>query len=72
MQSYTLLMAAVVCSVNYCLSPDLQASDDLEWMEVEGTSIPVPPPEHPRLYLRQRHISDLKKRMTYPVLGSCR
>jgi len=68
MQSYTLLMAAVVCSVNYCLSPGLQPSGDLEWMEVEGTSIPVPPPEHPRLYLRQKHVSDLKKRMTHPVL----
>ncbi len=68
MQSYTLSMAAVVCSANYCLSPDSQPSGDLEWMEVEGISIPVPPPERPRLYLRQKHVSGLKKRMVHPVL----
>ncbi len=68
MQSYTLFMAAVICSAGYCLSSELQPSDSLEWIEAEGTSIPVPPSEHPRLYLRQRDIPDLKKRMTHPVL----
>ena len=68
MQSYTLFMTVMICSASCCLSSDPQPSGDLEWIEAEGASIPVPPPEHPRLYLRQKHISDLKKRMAHPVL----
>jgi heparin/heparan-sulfate lyase len=42
---------------------------DLKWTEVEeGVSIPVPPAEHPRLYLRNRDLPDLKRRTTHPVL----
>ncbi|SPE42898.1 Heparin and heparin-sulfate lyase [Candidatus Sulfopaludibacter sp. SbA3] len=38
-----------------------RTSFDAAWM-------PVPPPEHPRLYLRARDIPDLERRMVHPVL----
>jgi hypothetical protein len=41
---------------------------DAKLMQVEGVSVPAPPSEHPRLYLRARDIPDLKRRMEHPVL----
>ena len=41
---------------------------DLKWSEVRGVRIPIPPAEHPRLYLRARDLDDLKRRTTHPVL----
>lgn len=35
---------------------------DLPWKEVDGIRIPVPPPAHPRLYLRPEHVSALRSR----------
>ena len=32
------------------------AAAELQWREVEGTRIPIPPAEHPRLYLRGEHV----------------
>lgn len=45
-----------------------QPINELEWKEVDGVSIPIPPPEHPRLYLREANIPDLQKRMADPEL----
>jgi hypothetical protein len=44
------------------------AAPDCRWKEVQGVRIPVPPPEHPRLYLRARHVPDLAARLEHPVL----
>ncbi len=41
---------------------------DAQWMDAEGVSVPVPPREHPRLFLRQRDIQDLRRRTTHPRL----
>ena len=41
---------------------------DAKWTEVEGVSVPVPPSEHPRLFLRAHDIQGLKRRMAHPVL----
>jgi len=40
---------------------------DVEWTMYDGVSIPIPPAEHPRLYLRARDIDDLRRRTTDPV-----
>ena len=40
----------------------------LEWRDVDGVSIPVPPAEHPRLFLRLEHVSGLQRRIEHPVL----
>ncbi len=45
---------------------------ELAWKSADGVSIPVPPPEHPRLFLRACHLPDLRRRMTHPVLGPAR
>lgn len=44
------------------------SSADAEWMEADGVSIPEPPPEHPRLFLRRRDLDDLRRRVEHPVL----
>jgi heparin/heparan-sulfate lyase len=40
----------------------------LPWAVYDGVRIPVPPPEHPRLYLTGRDVPDLQRRMAHPVL----
>ncbi|MCH5374599.1 MAG: hypothetical protein JJ992_11535, partial [Planctomycetes bacterium] len=35
------------------------AAGELAWIEVDGARIPVPPGEHPRLYLRAEHAAQL-------------
>ena len=42
----------------------------VHWKDSNGTKIPVPPSEHPRLYLRDEHVGDLKSRLEHPVLDS--
>jgi len=44
------------------------APKDAKWKEVQGVRVPVPPPEHPRLYLRAKNIPDLAARLGHPVL----
>ena len=40
-----------------------------EWKVLDdGVKVPVPPAEHPRLYLRAEHIEDLRRRIEHPVL----
>ncbi len=39
-----------------------------EWMDDDGVEVPVPPREHPRLYLRDRDLADLRRRIAHPVL----
>jgi len=41
---------------------------DARWMDEDGVSIPVPPSEHPRVFLRARDIGDLKRRVAHPSL----
>ena len=37
-------------------------------LDSDGTRIPAPPPEHPRLYLRAEHAAQLPQRLKDPVL----
>jgi hypothetical protein len=48
-----------------CTSP---AEAEIQWLETDGVRIPVPPVEHPRLYLRDEHIARLAQRLKDPVL----
>lgn len=45
-----------------------QAWAALDWREVEGTKIPIPPAEHPRLYLRAEHAAQIPARLKDPLL----
>ncbi|MBN1509812.1 MAG: heparinase II/III family protein [Sedimentisphaerales bacterium] len=55
----TLLVTAVVAS---------PAKAQMQWQEMDGVRIPVPPAEHPRLYLRAGHATQLVQRLKDPVL----
>ncbi len=39
-----------------------------QWQEMDAVRIPVPPAEHPRLYLRAEHVAQLPQRLQDPVL----
>lgn len=41
---------------------------DLQWEDVHGVNVPVPPAKHPRLYIRAEHVSGLKERLKHPQL----
>ena len=40
-----------------------QPAPGAQWKEFEGVRIPVPPPEHPRLYLHAANLADLRGRI---------
>lgn len=61
----TILIASFVASATTSYS---QIQHDVNWKEVNGVSMPIPPKTHPRLYLREQHIPDLKNRMNDPEL----
>jgi heparin/heparan-sulfate lyase len=41
---------------------------EVAWKDVQETRIPIPPKEHPRLYLRAEHVKGLSQRLADPVL----
>jgi hypothetical protein len=55
-----------LCALSACAWEP--APGKAQWMDVDGISIPVPPSEHPRLYLRSEHVANLKARLEHPVL----
>jgi len=59
----------VLFSPTSFLSARVQNPADAEWMEVEEVSVPVPPSEHPRLFLRSNDLEDLRLRTAHPVLA---
>jgi len=60
----SILKAAMLLAVVSVLPVDA----NVRWMEAEGTRIPVPPAEHPRLYLRAVHVAQLPQRLKDPAL----
>jgi hypothetical protein len=62
-----ILSVAAVVSLLICV-PGRTEQAGVQWTTFDGVSIPVPPAEHPRLYLRARDIPDLNRRTTHPVL----
>lgn len=45
-----------------------QTRSTVEWRNVNGVEIPVPPSVHPRLYLRSSDIPELKERIKHPEI----
>ncbi|WP_197231927.1 heparin/heparin-sulfate lyase HepB [Novipirellula artificiosorum] len=48
----------------------ISAGAEMTWQNVAGTRIPVPPGEHPRLYLQAENVAPLPARLQDPVLES--
>ena len=42
------------------------AHEDARWVEMDGVTVPVPPAEHPRLYVRSSDIPELRERLEDP------
>jgi hypothetical protein len=55
----------IACGCASCLA----AAPGLRKKTVNGQEIPLPPPEHPRLYLRARQAAGLGARLTHPALA---
>lgn len=49
------------------LSP-VRAADKVEWKNVNGVEVPIPPTVHPRLYLRSSDIPELRERLKNPEI----
>ena len=62
-----MMAAFVVASLVGTISAPA-AETKIQWQEVDGVRIPVPPAEHPRLYLRAGHAAQLAQRLKEPVL----
>ncbi len=43
-----------------------QIDNGVRWQDMNGVAIPIPPQEHPRLYLRSVDLPDLKQRLKHP------
>lgn len=61
MKKYLLIAVAVVIS----LASAAQERDQKKvvWVEMDGVTVPLPPKEHPRVFVRSEEIPDLKARM---------
>ncbi len=58
----------LLISISFTSLLNSQKGKAIIWKITDGTYIPVPPSEHPRLYLRSPQVSELKTRLKDPVL----
>ncbi len=58
----------LIIGICICSSIQAQQTTEIRWKKVNDVLIPVPPPEHPRLYLRGSDIAELGKRLESPLL----
>lgn len=68
-----LLVGLTILPMDWLITQKVQAqakrpAGTLEWRMVQNTRIPIPPPEHPRLYFRQSQVAELKTRFQDPTL----
>ena len=65
----TRLFLMLVCSV-LILQQKTSAQERLQvtWEEVNGVTIPIPPDVHPRLYIQEKDIPELKARLENPQI----
>lgn len=61
------ILAGLVCAGSLAWAAADPEPPVLAWKEVGGTRIPVPPAEHPRLFLRGKDVPDLAARLRHPV-----
>lgn len=64
----TCFLVFVILTVTMAASRS--AGAETGWQEFEGTRIPTPPAEHPRLYVRAEHVAQLPQRLQHPALES--
>ncbi|MBI4661407.1 MAG: heparinase II/III family protein [Verrucomicrobia bacterium] len=62
------MKTAILIGAFLIVASNLASEPQARWQEIDGTRIPIPPPEHPRLYLRAEHSSQLPQRLKESVL----
>jgi len=70
--TFCLVLLLTAISYNAVVAKPVQTREEplnLKWQEINGVSIPIPPKQHPRLYLRSCHIPQLQERMKDPILS---
>jgi len=65
---YSKACIVIIVFMTFPFTLSAQRKTDIDWKTVNNISIPVPPAEHPRVFLRARDIDDLKRRIAHPVL----
>jgi hypothetical protein len=60
------LYIVILVSIPFSLTAQLKT--EISWKMVDNILIPVPPPEHPRLYLRSSQAAEIEARLKHPVL----
>lgn len=50
------------------LRANAQQRNEVTWEKMEDVTVPIPPQVHPRLYVRQADIPDLKQRLNHPQI----
>ncbi len=68
MKPKTFRTSLVLCLQFAVVAVAICAQSEAQWTSIGGTRLPIPPPEHPRLYLRAKHVVDLPARLQHPVL----
>jgi heparin/heparan-sulfate lyase len=58
----------VVLSIILSAELSAQQRPEVKWTLIDSISVPVPPAEHPRLFLTSMDVPDLKKRVSHPGL----
>ncbi len=62
-----IILAAVAALIfASCLQAQERKQSEVVWTEMDGVSVPLPPIEHPRLYIRPDGIDDLRARVASP------
>ncbi len=59
---------AIGLAIAFATAMPPAAAQELRWADVGGVQVPVPPAQHPRLYLRAEHAAQLLVRLREPVL----
>ena len=57
---------AVALIVAVAASAQERKSTEVVWYDMDGVSVPLPPLEHPRLFVRTSDLPDLKAKMSHP------
>ena len=59
----------VICAAVAIFHTAFAAGPQIQWTSsADDVRLPVPPTEHPRLYLRAEHVATLPTRLKHPVL----
>ena len=55
-------------AVTICVAVSAQERDDKKvvWADMDGVTVPLPPKEHPRVFIRAEEIPSLKEKMVRP------